>query len=446
MAVSPEQRRTAGSSASSLTLWLRRTGNSLARPLFALLLAIIAGSIIIMITSQGSLGDRFSSVLNAYQSLYIGSFGDPQKLSYTLVKVGPLILAGLSVAIAFRAGLFNIGAQGQLAMGAMAAGAIGLSEPHWPGWVLIPLMVIASGLAGAVWGGIVGLLKAWRGAHEVVTTIMLNWIAFYFTDYLIQGPYKAPNLPDQTFSLPPQATLPLISTLYNQTLGSFLPKIVYPTAYFVDVSFFACLIALVFYWFITKRMAFGYEIRVIGQNPKAATYAGMPIKRNVVATMAIAGAFAGLAGSLHLMGQSPYQLISNVFSSDQTGFDAIGVALLGRTTAVGILLGALLFGGLRQGASYMQLNAGIPNDLVLILQALILFSIASEFLPALQRALPRWMSFNRQPALATNIVGPTAVVDLPVDRNAEEDELAAQQPPGVAPVVPSSKPERVEEE
>src|SRR6266536_3603646 len=150
MAVSPEQRRTAGSPASTLTVWLRRTGNSLARPLFALLLAIIAGSIIIIITSQGSLGDRFSAVINAYQSLYIGSFGDPQKLSYTLVKVGPLI----------RAGLFNIGAQGQLAMGAMAAGAIGLSEPHWPGWVLIPLMVVASGLAGAVWGGIVGLLKA----------------------------------------------------------------------------------------------------------------------------------------------------------------------------------------------------------------------------------------------------------------------------------------------
>jgi simple sugar transport system permease protein len=142
MAVSPEQRGMAGqlSPAATFTSWLRKIGNSLARPLFALLLAVIAGSIIIMITSQGSFGDRFSSVLNAYQSLYLGSFGDPQKLSYTLVKVGPLILTGLSVAIAFRAGLFNIGAAGQLAIGAMVAGIIAFSAPNWPGWILIPLL------------------------------------------------------------------------------------------------------------------------------------------------------------------------------------------------------------------------------------------------------------------------------------------------------------------
>src|SRR5438552_5496029 len=162
MAVSPEQRGMADqlSAVAAFTSWLRKVGSSFARPLFALLLAVIAGVIIIMITSQGSFGDRFSSVLNAYQSLYLGSFGDPQKLSYTLVKVGPLILTGLSVAIAFRAGLFNIGAAGQLAIGAMAAGVVALTAPNWPGWLLIPVMVIVSALSGAVWGGIVGLLKA----------------------------------------------------------------------------------------------------------------------------------------------------------------------------------------------------------------------------------------------------------------------------------------------
>ena len=450
MAVSPEQHRTAGqrSPAAAFTAWLRKTGKSLSRPLFALLLAIIAGGIIILITSSGSLGDRFLAVLNAYQSLFVGSFGDPQKLSYTLVKVGPLILTGLSVAIAFRAGLFNIGAQGQLAVGAMAAGMVAFAAPDAPSWVLIPLMVIASALAGAVWGGIVGLLKAWRGAHEVVTTIMLNWIAFYLTDFLIQGPYKAPNLPDQTLSLPMQATLPLISVLYNQTLGAFLPKIDNPVAYFVDVSFFAALLALVFYWFITKRMAFGYEIRVIGENPKAATYAGMPIKRNIIVSMAIAGAFAGLAGAFRLMGQSPYQLISNVFSSDPTGFDAIGVALLGRTTSIGILLAALLFGGLRQGASFMQLNASIPADLVLIIQALILFSIASEFLPALQRWLPGWLRLDlRRPPLATNVIGSTDI-SVPVESNAINGDVDKQvkDPPDVSPVVSDGKPDRGEED
>ncbi|MBV9710576.1 MAG: ABC transporter permease [Ktedonobacteraceae bacterium] len=451
MAVSPEQRAMAGqrSPAATFISWLRKIANSLARPLFALLLAIIAGSIIIMITSQGSLGDRFSAVLNAYQSLYLGSFGDPQKLSYTLVKVGPLILTGLSVAIAFRTGLFNIGAAGQLAIGSMAAGIVAFSAPNWPGWLLIPLMIIASALAGAVWGGIVGLLKAWRGAHEVVTTIMLNWIAFYFTDFLIQGPYKSPALPDQTNSLPPQATLPLISNLYNQTLGTFLPQIANPVSYFVDVSFFAALLALVVYWFITRRTAFGYEIRVIGQNPKAAAYAGMPIKRNIILTMAIAGAFAGLAGAFRLMGQSPYQLIANVFSSDPTGFDAIGVALLGRTTSIGILLASLLFGGLRQGSSFMQLNAGVPGDLVLIIQALILFSIASEFLPVIQRSLPNWARLSRRPPLATNVIGQTDVeVSLGENGTSGNGELAQQAPPspGTASVTPEHTSDRVEED
>jgi general nucleoside transport system permease protein len=439
MAVSPEQRATADqlSPAATFTSWLRKIGNSLARPLFALLLAVIAGGIIIMITSQGSLGDRFLAVLNAYQSLYVGSFGDPQKLSYTLVKVGPLILTGLSVAIAFRAGLFNIGAAGQLAIGAMAAGMVAFAAPTWPGWLLIPLMVIASALAGAIWGALVGVLKAWRGAHEVVTTIMLNWIAFYFTDFLIQGPYKSLNLPNQTDSLPTQATLPLISSLYNQTLGTFLPQIANPTSYFVDVSFFAALVALVFYWFITRRTAFGYEIRVIGQNPKAAAYAGISIKRNIILTMALAGAFAGLAGAFRLMGQSPYQLIANVFSSDPTGFDAIGVALLGRTTAVGVLLSSLLFGGLRQGSSYMQLNAGVPGDLVLIIQALILFSIASEFLPAIQRALPAWARFGRRPPLATNVIGQTDS-DIPLNETVDDGEVAeyAQSSLDTASVTP----------
>ncbi len=390
-----------------LLAWARKLGNSLGRPVFAVVLSMIAGAIVIMISPGGSPG----AAASAYQTLFQGSFGDPQSISFTLVRVGPLILTGLGVAIAFRAGLFNIGAEGQLAIGAMVAGMIAFKEPHWPAWALIPLMLIASIIAGAIWGGIAGWLKAWRGAHEVVTTIMLNWIAFYLTDYLIDGPFKAPSQATQTPPLPAQATLPRISTAYDQLLGGFLPRID-PNAYNLDVGFLLALLALVVYWFITARTTFGYELRVIGQNPKAARYAGIRTGRNIFLVMAISGAFSGLAGAIHLMGQFPYTLIATTFSIDPTGFDAIAVSLLGRTTAIGVLLASLFFGGLRQGGYLMQLNANIPGDLVYIIQALVLFCIAAEFLPAIQRALPAWMSFSRRPALATGIKGPT-VIDLP---------------------------------
>ena len=192
--------------------------------------------------------------------------------------------------------------------------------------------------------------------------------------------------------------MPHIADFYNSTLGTFLPKIVQPTQYLVDVGLFFALAALVVYWFIISRTTFGYEVRVLGQNPKAARYAGIPIKRNIFAVMAIAGAFSGLAGALQLMGQFPYQLIANTFFLQPTGFDAIGVALLGRTTSLGVLLASLLFGGLRQGGTIMQLNANVPGDLVYIIQALVLFSIAAEFLPAIQRALPKGFYLSRRPS------------------------------------------------
>ena len=423
MAMPTVQRR--DTPASKLMLWLQRLGAAAGRPLFAVLLAMIAGGIVIMITSPGTLGDRFSTMTGAFQALFSGSFGDWNSTASTLVRVGPLILTGISVSLAYRAGLFNIGAAGQLAIGATVAGVIGFSGQALPGWLLVPLMIIGSMLAGAVWGGIVGILKAWRGAHEVVTTIMLNWTAFYFTDYLIAGPLKAPNQANQTSSLPPQATLPTIANFYNATLGPLFGKIAAPDSYRVDVSFILILVALVIYWFIAARTTFGYEIRVIGQNPKAARYAGIPIKRNLFYVMALAGAFAGLAGALRLMGQFPYQLIGTTFSLDSTGFDAIGVSLLGRTTSIGILLASLLFGGLRQGGGIMQLSAGIPGDLVYIIQALVLFSIAAEFLPAIQRSLPRWTRLSRKPPLVPDLAGIATVEPLATPLSNPDPPLAS---------------------
>ncbi len=391
--------------------WIRKIGSAISRPVFAVVLAIIAGGIVIMITSPGSPGDRFSSAISAYQALYAGSFGSLQSFSFTLVNVTPLIFTGISVAIAYRAGLFNIGAEGQLAVGAMTACIIGFKAPTWPGWLLIPVMMLGSMVAGAIWGGLVGLLKAWRGAHEVVTTIMLNWIAFYVTDYLITGPFNDPHLANTTPPVPPQATLPQLGVLYNSTLGKFLPQIANPTSYLVDFGIIIALLALVVYWFLISRTTFGYEVRVIGQNPKAARYAGISVNRNIIVVMAIAGAFSGLAGAVRLMGQFPYELIGSTFRLDSVGFDAIGVALLGHLTSIGVLFGALLFGGLRQGAGLMQLQAGIPGDLVFIIQALVLFSIASEFLPAIRKRLPKWPAIGR-PAALTSAGASLSITDL----------------------------------
>lgn len=405
------------SPASKFLTWMHKIGSSISRPVLSVILAIIAGGIVIMITSPGSPGDRFSAAIAAYQALFTGSFGTLQSFAFTLVGVGPLIFTGISVAIAYRAKLFNIGAEGQLAVGAMVAYIIAYKAPLWPGWLLIPIMIIASALSGAVWGGIVGFLKAWRGAHEVVTTIMLNWTAFFVTDYLITGPFKSPALADSTDALPSQATLPQLAVLYNNTLGKFLPPIANPTGYLVDFSIILALVALVVYWFIMARTTFGYEIRVIGENPQAAKYAGISVKKNIIAVMAIAGAFSGLAGALRLMGQFPYELIGSTFRIDSVGFDAIGVALLGHMTPIGILFGALLFGGLRQGAGLMQLQANVPGDLVFIIQALVLFSIASEFLPAIRRRLPHRLPFSRsrKPALAV------AGADITVSQLPEPD-------------------------
>jgi simple sugar transport system permease protein len=265
-------------------------------------------------------------------------------------------------------------------------------------------MLLASILSGALWGAIVGALKAWRGAHEVVTSIMLNWISFSVAAYLVEGPFQAPGLVQQTLPLGQNATLPSLALLYNQTLGTFLPAIDAPTQYTVDAGLLIALVALLVYWFVTARTTFGYELRVIGQNPKAARYAGIPLKKNIIFAMALAGAFAGLAGSTRLMGQAPYQLISPSFATDNTGFNAIGVALLGRTTATGVLLAGLLFGALAQSGPYMQSYVNVPGDIIYIMQALVLFSISVEYIPVGLRFFARFQARSARPELVPNLL------------------------------------------
>ncbi|GCE22639.1 ABC transporter permease [Dictyobacter kobayashii] len=415
MAVPTVQGRTSAP-ASRLARWMQRFRAALGRPLIAVLVAFVLGGIIVMITTPGPLDNRFITAVSSYYYLLQGSFGSIQSISFTLARATPLIFAGLAVAIAFRAGLFNIGAAGQLTVGSMAAGMIGLRFSMLPGWVLVPLMLLGSMAAGGLWGGIVGLLKAWRGAHEVVTSIMLNWTAFYICAYLVEGPFQAPKLSQQTLPLPAQATIPSLANLYNQTLGTFLPQIPLPAQYTVDAGLLLAFIALIIYWFITARTTFGYELRVIGQNPKAARYAGISVKKNILLAMILAGAFAGLAGSVRLMGQAPYQLISSAFSVDSTGFDAIGVALLGRTTSVGVLLASLLFGGLQEAGPYLQSYVNVPGDIITIMQSLVLFSIAVEYVPSFQRFLPGFLARSSRPALVPSMIKvETSAVPADVD-------------------------------
>ena len=313
-------------------------------------------------------------------------------------------------------------------VGAMAADILALKDPNWPSWLLIPAMLLVSMIVGGLWGAIVGFLKAWRGAHEVVTTIMLNWIAFNITDYLISGPFTAPGGSEQTNILPVHGQLPQITTVYNQTLGLFLPK-ADPYQYLVDVGLFIALLAVVVYWFISRRTAFGYEIRVLGENPKAAVYAGIPTKRNILLVMTLAGAFAGLGGVLHLMGQFPYQLIATTSRIDPTGFDAIGASLLGANTAIGVLFGSLLFGGLRAASPLVQAS-GISGDIVLVLEALVLFCIASEFIPALRRILPSWLRLTSiRPARAIAAIPAAPLASTNVDGTGGEAEETREKVP-----------------
>lgn len=360
---------------------LRRTGRALGLPLASVIFAFIIGAIVVAVTG----GDP----VRAYQDLLCGGFGvacagriyPVFQLSTTVVKTIPLLFTGISVAIAFKAGLFNIGAEGQLIAGAIATTLIGVHFSSLPGIVVIPMVLVGGALAGAAWAGIAGVLKAYTGAHEVVTTIMLNYIAIYLVRYLIVGgPFQVHGGFSRSPAIGTNAQLPRLIPATSTFFG--LPG----STYQIDISVFFAIAAIGIYWFLLKRTTLGYEIAAVGQSQRAARYAGINVRSTITTTMLIAGAFAGLAGAVHIAGVQPY--LSDSYITDTTGFDAITVALLGAGAPFGILLGGLLIGGLQVGAPVMQSDAGIDGNLVYVLQALILFAIAANFLRTLKLRLP----------------------------------------------------------
>ena len=326
---------------------------------------------------EGSLGS-LSAIVAALQS----GDAEARRLAFypmleSLVAATPFIFAGLSVALGFRCGLFNIGAEGQLFMGAIFSAFVGYSLKGLPAVIHIPLALGAGALGGAVWAFLPALLKAKVGTHEVINTIMMNWIAIRLSEWLLNGPMKRPGTAN-----------PVSPTI---EASAELPR------FFADpirfhLGFFIALGAAAFiYWFLF-RTTWGFEIRTVGANPFAAKYAGMSITRNYLIAFCMAGALAGLAGANEVLGLNHNLAVA--FSAG-TGFDAIALALLGKSHPLGVVLAALLFGTLRSGGTRMQNVAKIPVDIISVVQALVIAFIAA---PAIIRALYRYREERRAAA------------------------------------------------
>jgi len=370
------------------------SANAAVVTVLALVLAAIVGGLLVAGTdpatraASGYFFARPSTTLHAgagavgraYAALFEGSVLNPstltshsatkilQPLSETVTVATPLILAGLSVALAFRAGLFNIGAQGQLVLGAVLGGWVGFG-PHLPVVVHLVVAVAAAAVGGLAWGAIAGVLKARTGAHEVITTIMLNYVALQLLNFLLSAPqlHGRASFQAPPYSQPTSRTVQA-SALYPKIAGSGLR---------VNLGIVVALAAAVGVWWLLERSVLGFRIRAVGANPAAARTAGIDVARITVVTLVLAGGLAGLAGASQVLGTN--SAVTGDIDAG-VGFDAITVALLGRSKPGGVVGAGLLFGALRAGGLYMQSATPVPVDLVTVLQALIVIFIAAPTL------------------------------------------------------------------
>lgn len=338
-------------------------------PAAAILVALAVASAIIAATGR--------SPLRALHLLLQGTIGGPNPwhgVSETLVKSCPLLITGVAVAVAFRCGIWNIGAEGQCLMGMLAAAWLGVAGHPWSGAVLQPAMMAAAFALGALWGGIAGWLKVRRGVAEVISTIMLNFIAYFLISYLVHEHLQEPAhaLPE-TDTIAPQA----------QLLRPFAPQ-----RFHVGILFALALALGV--WVLIFKTVFGYRVRMVGLNPHAARTAGIPVERAIIAAMMTSGGLAGLGGAVEVVG-----VLHNLHADywPGVGFTAIAVALIGRLNPLGIIPAALLFGALEAGSKTMEAEGGIPSVAVLVIQGTAVLLIA---------ALPSLLGRGRLPAVAAN--------------------------------------------
>ena len=322
--------------------------------LMAVILGLIAGAIL-----MGVMGHN---PIEGYIFLFRGGLMNIERIGNTLATATPLILTGLSLAFAFKTGLFNIGAPGQLLMGGFFATAVGLNV-DLPAPILIPLVVISGLIGGAIWALIPGLLKAKFNVHEVVSTIMMNWIAYWIVYYMIPMYFKGEFLETESAQLPANATL-RIKALTNLFEGSF-----------INMGIIIALISVWAVWFILNKTVLGYELKAVGFNREAAEYAGISVNRNIILSMMIAGALSGLAGVIQYSGNSISMQIGVMPSQ---GFDGIAVALLGASSPIGVLLSALFFGILYTGKGFMNAMTSIPPEIADTIMATIIYFAATS--------------------------------------------------------------------
>jgi general nucleoside transport system permease protein len=377
----PETPEAAAPSVAARFALYQRAGGIIT-PLLTALFAFFVGGLVVLITTGKNPLDTYKAIFDGtgLNWLFPWVRGTERSLAgedlqQTLIVTTTLILAGLAVAFAFRCGLFNIGGQGQYIAGMITAAQVSIWLPDLPHVPHLVVGAAAGALAGAVWGGIAGILKATVGAHEVITTIMLNWTALWVGTYLVgfEGPLQDPA---QVF-VPVMREVPESAKL-NVFWGD-------PVSQGLHIGFFGAIAALIVFWIVLNRTTLGYQVRAVGFNPDAARYGGIAVGRNYFLAMAISGAFAGLAGGADVLGWLFRVDQTSVQISSQIAFIGIAVALLGRNTALGIFLGALLFGALLNGTSTRNLDPAVfepelAGNLTLIIQGLVVLFVGADLL------------------------------------------------------------------
>ena len=368
----------AGTPASRLAAYIR--GGGVVVPLLTVTLAFLIGGLVVLLTGNDPIA-TYKAIFEGtgLQWLFPWVTGEDRTLAglnlqQTLIRTTPLILVGLAVAFAFRAGLFNIGGQGQYIVGTIAAVWVGSEFSGMPGFLHILLAIVAACAAGAVWAAIAGFLKATVGANEVISTIMLNYIALWIGVYLFSlgGPLQN----DRDASLP----------VSNDVVESARLPVFWgdPILQGLHIGLFIALAAAAVFWLILNRSTTGYEVRAVGLNPEAARYGGMSVSKNYVLVMAVCGLFAGMAGALDVLGWQ-FRVATNDIQTSEIGFLGIAVALLGRNTAIGTVASALLFGALLSGTSQRNLDPSIfppdlASNLTLIIQGLVVLVVSADVL------------------------------------------------------------------
>ncbi|WP_074037205.1 ABC transporter permease [Exiguobacterium profundum] len=328
--------------------------NQLLIPFLSIILGLLVGAIVMLIGGYDP--------VQGFISLFEGMFGSPYAVGETLRAAAPLIFSGLAVAFAFRTGLFNIGVEGQVLIGWVAAVYVGINF-DLPMFIHLPLALLAAMVAAAIWAFVPGFLKAKFYVHEVITSIMMNYIALYTTNAILRNVIGVTN--ERTESINDSASL---ASPWLQELTTYSR---------LHWGVLVAVLAAIVYYYILQRTTLGYELRAVGFNKHASQYAGMSVNRNIVLSFVISGMFAGLAGAMEGLGTFGSMTLSASFTG--VGFDGIAVALLGANTAIGVILAAILFAGLNIGGLAMQLGANVPSELVKVIIAAIVIFVASGY-------------------------------------------------------------------